>query len=186
MSALGKLIVLTPQQLRRLQGLDHIETSRFDAARQQALHDATNQAPQIGPTQAYVQYQQAQQRHLQHAHKDRTEPLQIEIAAQPPEPQRTTETQTEKKQTGSQLTQTEPERTEKNPQRRKTSMKKKSSVKIIRSGRIEKKVARVLPRVHRDLEVKEPFVEFSPRQTRGQRSRTRKQVGAGWLRYTDL
>lgn len=181
MSGLRKLIVLTPQQLRRLQGLDRAETSRFDVARQQALQDATNQAPQIGPAQAYVQYQQAQQRHLHHALKDRSEPFQIEIASQPSENQRTEETQTETKPTVSQPTQTEPVRTKKTPRRKSSA--KKPVVKVVRSGRIEKKLARVMPNVRRDLEATEAY-EFSPRQTRGQRTRGRKQVGTGWLRYT--
>lgn len=83
MSQLRKLIVLTPEQLQRLRGRHLDETDQYDANRLQVLESVLKKVKQIGPSQAYAQYQAAQQRHLHHAAKDRAEPLQMTIADPP-------------------------------------------------------------------------------------------------------
>lgn len=83
MSQLRKLIVLTPEQLHRLRGRDRELTDHYDANRRHVLGSVVENVKKIGPTQAYAQYQAAQQRHLHHAAREREAPLQM-VFADPP------------------------------------------------------------------------------------------------------
>lgn len=80
MSQLRKHIVLTPEQLDKLRGRDRDLSDRYDIDRRHVLGAVAEKAKRIGPTQAYVQYRAAQQRHLQHAAKERTEPLEMVLS----------------------------------------------------------------------------------------------------------
>lgn len=75
-----KLIILTPEQLLRLRGRDRELTVRSDADRRLALQKANKQAARIGPSQAYAEYRSLQDRHLHHAARERTQPLQMVLA----------------------------------------------------------------------------------------------------------
>jgi hypothetical protein len=87
MSQLKKLIILTPEQLRRLTGRDRELSDRYDWQQRAALRTASKQAPRLGSSQAYAQYRLAQDRYLQHAARERTEPLEMNIVDTSPTPQ---------------------------------------------------------------------------------------------------
>lgn len=75
-----KLIILTPEQLLRLRGRDRELTVRSDADRRLALQRANKQATRVGPSHAYAEYRSVQDRHLHHAARERTQPLQMVLA----------------------------------------------------------------------------------------------------------
>jgi hypothetical protein len=77
---LSKRIILSPDQLQRLLGRDRLITDRYAHERDKAIISAVKGAPSIGASQAYAQFSTAQQRHLQHAAKDRNAPLELLIS----------------------------------------------------------------------------------------------------------
>lgn len=167
MSQLKKLIVLTPEQLQRLRGRDRELTERSDIERRLALHEAGKQTAKVGPAQAYAQYRLAQERHLHHAAKERTEPLHMTIAdvKQDTSKDYKQEEQEEKKQ----------ERKEEDQEREEAETRKKKKKKVkdktrrVRAGRVDRP---------------SPFP--SPLKTRAKRQEQRKRQLAGWLQYGEI
>lgn len=86
MSQLRRLIVLTQDQLDKLRGLSHNLTEQYDENRKHVLGSVAKKVKRIGPTQAYVQYRAAQQRHLQQAALERAEPMRMELTDAPAAP----------------------------------------------------------------------------------------------------
>lgn len=164
MSQLKKLIVLTPEQLQRLRGRDRELTERSDIERRLALHEAGKQTAKVGPAQAYAQYRLAQERHLHHAAKERTEPLHMTIADVKQDTSKDYK-QEEKKQ----------ERKEEDQEREEAETRKKKKKKVkdktrrVRAGRVDRP---------------SPFP--SPLKTRAKRQEQRKRQLAGWLQYGEI
>lgn len=162
MSELRKMIVLTPEQLQRLRGREHQLANQFDAERKQVLDNVVRNMDKIGPTQAYAQYQAVQQKHLHHANKDRTEPLEMSMASAPAAVLSTSDE--------------EPVKKEKTKEKIKKRAKKPTKTPVWdrrpKQGRVEKRAKRSEP------------VFVSPLKTRSGRVRNYIPIGERpWLRY---
>lgn len=163
MSQLKKLIVLTPEQLQRLRGRDRELTDRSDIERRMALHEAGKQAAKVGPTQAYAQYRLAQERHLHHAAKERTEPLHMTIA----DVKQDTSKDEEEDKEHERKRDEDQEREDAGMREKKKKVKDKT--RRVRTGRVDRP---------------SPFP--SPLKTRAKRQELRKRQLAGWLRYGEI
>lgn len=175
MSQLRKLIVLTPEQLLRLRGRNLDVTDQYDANRLQVLESVAKKVKQIGPSQAYAQYQEAQQRHLHHAAKDRAEPLQMTVADPPALPQSVADQMKTLEETGEKNQLEEKRRAKREAALRKAARAAASIQRKREEAKILREAKRAAKNSKKNVSVS-PIV--SPVKTR---SKTNKLGNSSWL-----
>lgn len=200
MADLQKFIILSPEQLQRLQGRDHALTSQSDADRQRALHKVSKDIARIGPTQAYAHYRAAQQRHLHHAAQERATPLVMTMStpapvpAPPPSPTSSIDwTQVKKEEKEEEKREREEEKGNKKEEKKATA----GGAKASRSKKKGKPVKSKIPVAKGPtFKVKKAtqIPQLSPRLTRAATRKNKTQTGAGgpapvllpWLTYRGI